>query len=361
MNTFGEAFKVTIFGQSHSESVGAVVEGVPSGTVIDEEALAAFMTRRKPNRGVGTSPRNEADRVRIVAGTTAGGVCCGAPLCMMIDNEDARPEDYAGLADTPRPSHVDYAASIKENGHCDVCGGGRYSGRLTAPLCAAGYVAETVLSRRYGVEVGVHLLSVGGVTDRAFDSCRVSREELERLKHMGFPVLEADNGAKMEKRITSAAAEGDSVGGCVECALIGLKPGVGGPMFDGIENALSRAIFGIPGVKAVEFGAGRDFADLTGTESNDAFCTDGTRLYTETNRSGGINGGLSNGMPIVLRATFRPTPSIAVPQQTVSLSRMENTLLTIKGRHDASIAVRGAVCVEAAAAIAILDLLLKNE
>lgn len=358
-STFGRSFKVTIFGQSHSGGIGVVIDGLPAGLKIDFDELGAFLQRRSPGKNSYSTKRREPDIPEILSGVV-NGVTCGAPFAAVIRNTDTRSSDYNEIADVPRPSHADFTANVKYGGAQDVRGGGHFSGRLTAPLCIAGGICLQFL-RAEGIEVAAHILKIGGIEDTAFDLMGVNIADFERLRNNEFPVLDAETGINMINLMESVAAEGDSIGGVIECAAIGLPVGLGDPMFDGMENRIASAIFGIPAVKGIEFGNGFDCAGLKGSENNDGFTTDGKTLRTLTNNHGGILGGITSGMPLIFRAAFKPTPSISREQKSVSLLRMEDTVLKIKGRHDPCIVPRAVPCVEAAAAIAIYDALLENK
>jgi len=355
-SSFGETIRVTIFGQSHGPAVGVVVDGLPAGEAVDLDRLDAFLARRAPGRGPWSTPRREADRPRILSGLE-GGLTCGAPLCAVIENSDVKSGDYAAMADLPRPMHADFPAWVKHGGHNDVRGGGHFSARLTAPLCVAGGILLQLLERR-GISVGAHLSSVGGVRDRLFDPVTVSAGDLSRAARAAFPVLDEASAPAMQAEIDAARRDGDSVGGAVECCVLGLPPGLGEPLFDGLENRISRAVFAIPAVKGIEFGAGFAAAGMRGSEHNDPYIIRDGRVVTETNRHGGILGGLTTGMPLIFRCAFKPTPSIAREQRTVSLSAMEERQLAVRGRHDPCVAVRAVPCVEAAAALALAELAL---
>lgn len=353
-SSFGSSLKITIFGQSHAPAIGVCIEGFPAGFRPDFDALDAFLARRAPGQGAYATARREADRPEFLSGL-AEGQTCGAPLTAVIRNTDTRSGDYAGLKDVPRPGHADYPAQVKWGGAQDAAGGGHFSGRLTAPLCIAGGLCLQYLQAR-GIAVGAHIERIGGVSDRRFDPVQ---PELPVPAGV-LPVLSASAGERMLAEIAAAKAEGDSVGGCIECAVTGLPTGLGSPMFDGMENRLARILFGIPAVKGLEFGNGFACAGLRGSENNDPYSMDGGAVRTRTNNAGGILGGLTTGMPLVFRAAIKPTPSIARPQESVSLSRRENTTLEIHGRHDPCIVPRAVPCVEAAAAVAILDALLEE-
>ena len=355
---FGKTLRVGIFGQSHGRAIGVTMQGLPAGEVIDMAALEAFLERRRPGKNALSTARVELDRPIFLSGINEGKTC-GSPLCVIIENADARSSDYAALADKPRPGHADYTAYGKWGGEADMRGGGHFSGRLTAPLCIAGGIALQILARRK-IFVGAHLLSVAGIQDEAF-LLEPGEEEFREISEKAFPVRNDARGREMQAAILAASREGDSVGGVVECAAIGLPTGLGEPMFGGLENRLSAALFGIPAVKGVAFGAGFAAAAMRGSEHNDPFMmgADGN-ITTATNHAGGILGGISTGRPILLSVAIKPTPSIAKPQQTISLSKRENTELTIHGRHDPCVAHRAVPVVEAVTAIVLLDILLEE-
>jgi len=355
-SNFGEKVKITIFGQSHSEAIGVVIDGLPVGEAIDMEQVQQFMERRAPGRNAYSTPRKEGDVPRVVSGLFEGKTC-GAPICAIIENTNTRSKDYDKLKDLPRPGHADFTAWVKYDGYNDHRGGGHFSGRLTAPLCFAGAVCKQILERK-GIHVGAHILSIKGVKDTPFDAVHIAAEALQAVTAKAFPVQEDAAGEAMQAAIAAAKKKGDSVGGIIECAVTGLPAGVGEPMFDGLESRLAAAVFAIPAVKGVEFGAGFGVADLFGSENNDDFIynADGT-VETKTNNHGGSLGGISSGMPLVFRAAFKPTPSISMEQDTISISKRENDKLAVVGRHDPCIVPRAVPCVEAAAAVAILDLL----
>ena len=336
---------VAIFGQSHAPAIGVTIDGLPAGLPVDLDALQQFLRRRAPGQNAWSTPRKEADAPEILCGLSNGRTC-GAPLTAIIRNTNTRSGDYDNLRDTPRPGHADYTAQMKFSGAQDVAGGGHFSGRLTAPLCIAGGICLQLLKTQ-GVTVRARIVSVGAVTD---DS-----PFLSPVGEKAFPAVSDAAAAAMQAEIAAARADGDSVGGVIECVVEGLPAGVGDPMFGGLENLISRAIFAIPAVKGIEFGAGFAAARMRGSENNDPFRVENGVVVTETNHCGGILGGISDGMPIVFRAAFKPTPSIARQQRSVSLGQMENKTLVIQGRHDPCIVPRAVPCVEAAAAIAVLD------
>ncbi|MDR2686817.1 MAG: chorismate synthase [Oscillospiraceae bacterium] len=317
---FGENVKFSVFGQSHSEAIGIVIDGLPAGESVDMQAVAEFMARRAPGRGPGGTARREADEPRVLSGLLEGKTC-GAPLCAIIGNIDTRPQDYENLRHVPRPGHADFPLAVKHGGRQDVRGGGHSSGRLTAPLCFAGAVCVQILRRR-GVSVRASATKMGDIED--------------------------------------ARRRGDSVGGVIECVAGGLPAGLGAPMFGGVENRLAAALFGIPAVRGVEFGAGFAAAEMLGSENNDAYFIEDGRVRTRTNHHGGVLGGLTTGMPLLLRVAIKPTPSIALPQRSVDLRAMEETELTVGGPHDACVAPRAVPAVEAVTACVILDLMMEG-
>lgn len=349
--TTGEKIRISIFGQSHSEQMGVVIDNFPSEFSIDEEKLAAFMARRAPGRDAFSTTRKEGDRVKFVSGITDGKTN-GAPLCAIIENTNTRSGDYENLKDVPRPGHADFAAWSKFGDSRDVSGGGQFSGRLTAPLCIAGGIFKQLLEEK-GIYIGAHIASIGNKKDDLFDSVNVNKDDFVGDK--AFPVLNDEKGEEMKAEILAAKSECDSIGGSVECAIVGLPAGVGNTFFGGWESAISSAVFAIPAVKGVEFGRGFEASTLRGSENNDAFTVKDGKIVTVTNNHGGILGGISSGMPVIFRVAFKPTPSIGKEQQSVSLSKMEETTLVIKGRHDPCIVQRANVCVEAAAAVAIIE------
>jgi chorismate synthase len=355
---FGNKLKISIFGQSHSLAIGICIDGLPSGLKFDFEELNMFMQRRAPGQASHTSGRQEPDAPEFISGLVEG-MTCGAPLTAIIRNVDARPSDYKLLRDIPRPSHADYAAHVKYGASRDYRGGGQFSGRLTAPLCVAGGICMQLL-RQQNVYIGAHIRKIGNIADSPFDMVNVSPDELRDLRKRSFPVLDVEAGEQMRDLIEEARNDGDSVGGIVECCAIGIPAGIGEPMFDGIENHLAAILFGIPAVKGVEFGNGFAAAGLRGSENNDAFYMNKGTVQTRTNRHGGILGGITSGMPILFRVAFKPTPSIAKPQKSVSLTRKEDVDLIIEGRHDPCIVPRTVPCVEAAAAVALYDMMLEN-
>lgn len=345
---YGENIKLTIFGQSHSPAIGMTFEGIPAGEKIDMEKLGAFLSRRAPGKNEFSTPRKEADLPEFISGIV-GDTTCGVPLTALIHNTNTRSGDYSELKITPRPGHADYTAEIKYKGCQDFAGGGHFSGRLTAPLCIAGGIAKQLLEKE-GINVFARIASIGGIKDEG--------ELTESLEAKEFPVVNDAKGEEMRALIAEKRAVGDSVGGIVECVVTGLPAGLGDPMFDGMENRIAQIVFGIPAVKGLEFGAGFAVAEMTGSQCNDAYCMDKGEVKTKTNNCGGILGGITNGMPLTFKAAFKPTPSIAMAQESVNLEEGKETELSVKGRHDPCIVPRAVPVVEAAAALAVYDALL---
>ena len=347
-STYGENWKVTIFGESHGPAIGVTVEGIPAGEPIDLDALDRFLLRRAPGRNAYSTARKEADKPEFLSGIR-NGVTTGTPLTAIIRNGDRKSRDYSELKAKPRPGHADYTAEVKYFGCQAFEGGGHFSGRLTAPLCIAGGIALQLLERE-GIRVISRIASIGPVKDEG----ALSESTAERE----FPTVSEARGEEMKAYVAERRAEGDSAGGVIECRVLGLPSGVGDPMFGGLENRIAAAVFGIPAVKGVEFGAGFGAAEMTGSLHNDPFILKDGEVRTETNHAGGILGGISTGMPVVVRVAVKPTPSIAKPQKTVDLNKMEETELVIEGRHDPCIVPRAVPAVEAAVAVAVYDAVL---
>ena len=358
-SSIGNMVKITTFGQSHSKGIGVVIDGLPAGIKFDLDKVKAFMKRRSPGQNLLSTQRKEADVVEIISGLVEG-VTCGAPICGVITNTDARSFDYDKLLDVPRPMHADFPATVKYNGANDIRGGGQFSGRLTAPLCFAGALAIELLEQR-GIFIGAHILSIAEENDSCFDAVSVCEKDLKTVISKEFPTLDDNAGVAMQAVIQQARLDQDSVGGVIECAVTGIPVGVGEPIYDSIESRISALIFGIPAVKGIEFGAGFSATKLRGSEHNDPFIVEGDSVITSTNNHGGILGGISTGMPILFKTAFKPTPSISKTQQTVSLSQRKAVELSVGGRHDPCVVLRAVPCVEAAAAIAILDLLIEKD
>jgi chorismate synthase len=353
-STYGENLKLSIFGQSHGAAIGMTLDGIPAGLPVDTDALQVFLNRRAPGQNDWSTPRKEADRPEFLSGIL-DGFTCGAPIAAAIYNKNTRSGDYANLEDCPRPGHADYTAQVKYGGFQDAAGGGHFSGRLTAPLCIAGGLCKQWLEGM-GIQIFAHISAIAGIPDTPFDPLAPDRDSIQPE----FPVINQDAGARMRAVISAAKGDGDSVGGIVECAVTGLPAGVGEPMFGGVESRIAQIVYGVPAVKGVEFGAGFAAAKLRGSQNNDDYVMIDGQIRTATNNAGGILGGITTGMPLIFRAALKPTPSISRPQQSVSLSSGEMQELVIKGRHDPCIVPRAVPVIEAAAAIAIFDMILGN-
>ena len=355
-STYGESLKLSIFGQSHGQAVGMVLDGIPAGLPVDLESLQTFLNRRAPGQNDWSTPRKEEDRPEFLSGIL-DGFTCGAPIAAAIYNRNTRSGDYANLKDCPRPGHADYTAQIKYGGFQDAAGGGHFSGRLTAPLCVAGGLCKQWLALN-GIAIGGRILSIAGCdeTDDSLDPC------VPEIPAIGpdFPVVNPRVGEAMRQAIAQARKDGDSVGGVIECVITGLPTGLGEPMFGGVESKLAQILYGIPAVKGVSFGDGFAVAGMRGSQCNDPFTIEDGVVRTTSNHCGGILGGITNAMPVIFRIAVKPTPSIARPQASVSLSRNRPQELTVKGRHDPCIVPRAVPVAEAAAAIAIFDMLLGN-
>lgn len=348
-NTFGSSVSVTLFGESHGSMIGAVLDGIAPGISVDEGFIAKQMSLRKSVGSISTA-RHEADEVKIVSGVY-NGKTTGTPITFIIENQDTRSRDYGELAYKARPGHADYTASMKYHGFQDFRGGGHFSGRITAGLVAAGAVAIQALASR-NILIGTHILSCAGVYDRCFEDIPA---DIAKLNTLDFAVLDNSVKAEMIEKIEEAKKEGDSVGGRLETAVYGLPAGVGEPWFDTLESVLSHILFSIPAVKGVEFGDGFMLADRKGSQSNDSFRSADGMVFTETNHNGGILGGISNGMPIIIRTAVKPTPSIYQEQQTINLNTLDNTSLVIKGRHDPAIIHRARVVADSVVALTLCD------
>ncbi len=352
-NTFGQSVTFTLFGESHGEEIGIVIDGIAPGIKIDEEYIALQLSRRRPSGKISTG-RVEADKFHIVSGVM-NSRSTGTPICILIPNTNTKSGDYSKLAYLPRPGHADFTAMCKYHGFQDYRGGGHFSGRLTAPLVAAGAIARSALAEK-GIFIGTHIKKLAGKSDREFSSDSL-KADIDMLSRSSFPVLDELSAIEMKNEAEKAASEGDSVGGVLETVIIGVPSGVGEPWFDSVESMLSHMLFSVPAVKGVEFGDGFALSDMRGSRANDSFITDGKTVTTRTNHNGGINGGITNGMPILFRTAIKPTPSIYKEQSTVDLTEMKNTSLKIEGRHDPAIVHRAAPVVDAVSAMVMLDML----
>lgn len=353
-STYGENLKLSIFGQSHGKAIGMTLDGIPAGLPVDLAQLQCFLDRRAPGRSALATSRREADKPDFLSGIV-DGFTCGAPLAAVIENKNSNSADYDALHDLPRPGHADFTAHAKYGGYQDTAGGGHFSGRLTAPLCIAGGLCLQWLEEM-GIRIGAHIIQIGQQKAHRFDALQ---PELDKVGVI-FPTLTAEDAEFFQENIENAHAQGDSIGGRIECAIIGLPAGLGEPMFGGVESRIAQLVYGIPGVKNVGFGLSGDFAAYHGSESNDPFTIVDGNITTATNHCGGILGGITTGMPVLFDVTLKPTPSIAKPQQTVSLRQMQERTLTVQGRHDPCIVPRAVPVVEAAAAIAVYDMILGN-
>lgn len=350
-NTFGNNVSITLFGESHGAAIGAVIDGLPAGVNVNKEFISHQLDLRRPVGKISTS-RQEADRFEIISGVF-NGKTTGTPICIVIPNENTQSKDYSKTYGKARPGHADYTAFCKYNGCEDYRGGGHFSGRITAGIVAVGAIAISLLSEK-GIKIGTHISKCAGVEDSNYTDYE---NDIKALSDKIFPVLNDEKGEEIIKNIEKASQDGDSVGGILETAIIGLPVGVGEPWFDSVESVLSHAIFSIPAVKGVEFGAGFSCADMLGSKMNDSFCLTADKITTKTNNNGGINGGITNGMPVIFRCAVKPTPSISKEQETVDFINNENTVLSVKGRHDPCIVHRARVVVDSITALVLCDLL----
>lgn len=350
-NSLGNSLSVTLFGESHGKAIGVVVDGLAAGIDVNEDFISHQLSLRRPSDALST-PRQEKDPFIIESGVFQGKTT-GTPVCILIPNEDTRSRDYGKMAVTARPGHADYTGYVKYNGFGDYRGGGHFSGRITAGLVAAGAIAIDAL-RKKGIYIGSHIARCGGISDRAFSDFA---EEINILNEKQFAVLDDAKGEEMKNAILSAKKDGDSVGGVIETAVIGMPAGVGEPWFDTVESLLAHGLFAIPAIKGVEFGRGFDFSNLRGSQANDPMSIENGKVVTKTNNNGGINGGITNSMPIIFRCAVKPTPTISKEQETVDFVNMKNTTLAAAGRHDPCIVHRARVVVDSVTALVLCDLL----
>lgn len=353
-NTFGTSLQTTLFGESHGAAVGCVLDGLAPGIPVDYDEINRRLSLRRPD-GKLTTARKEQDRFQIVSGVY-NGKTTGTPLCIIIPNEDTKSKDYGEMLSKPRPSHGDYAGYLKYNGYNDPNGGGHFSGRLTAALVAASGIVIPALEKK-NIFIGSHIKSIGTVSDRSFNNVE---EDISSIKGEKYPVLTPEKLNEMQSIIQTASKEGNSVGGVIETAVTGIPGGVGDPWFDSVEGQLSKALFAVPAVKGVEFGEGFALSYKTGIESNDQMCVENGKVTFLTNRMGGINGGITNGCPIIFRCGIKPTPTILKEQQTVDLNTMETSVLEGKGRHDPCVALRAPVVIDSVTALCVYDMLSMN-
>ena len=354
-STWGEKVKISVFGESHGNGIGVVIDGLPSGFSVDMDKVLCQMARRAPGKDKTATPRKESDLPKILSGML-NDTTTGAPLCAVIENTNTKSGDYSGLLDCPRPGHSDYTAFVKYGGFNDIRGGGHFSGRLTAPIVFAGAVCRQILESK-GINIAAHISSIADVCDDEFDSVNTDLSLIKRLNNSSFALINEGVEPKMREAVEKARMSLDSVGGTVECIITGVNAGFGEPMFGGVEGVISSIIFGIPAVKGIEFGKGFELTKMLGSQSNDAFCYKDGNVVTKTNNCGGILGGITNGMPIVFKTAIKPTPSIAKEQDTVNLVTKENAKLSVHGRHDPCIVPRAVPVIEAAAAVAVMNIL----
>lgn len=355
-SVIGNKIKLSVFGESHGEAIGCVIDGLPCGIKLDFDEIKREMARRAPGNDKTATARRESDTPIVLSGVLNDRTT-GAPLAMEIKNTNTRSGDYGNLMSVPRPSHSDYPAYIKYHGNNDVRGGGHFSGRLTAPIVFAGAVAKQILKEK-GIVIGAHISRIGSACDHCFDKNNIRAAELDAVTHKQFAVINDAVEAEMRACIEAARIKGDSVGGSIECAAVGLPVGLGGNMFDTIESRLSAALFGIPAVKGVQFGAGFGFAEMLGSEANDGYEIRNGRVALLSNNNGGVLGGMSSGAPVVFSVALKPTPSISIPQKSVNLQTMENETLVVKGRHDPCVVPRAVPVIEGITAVTLLDLMM---
>lgn len=354
-STYGEKIKISVFGESHGNGIGVVIDGLPAGVKIDMDKVLVQMARRAPGNDKTATTRKESDIPKILSGML-NGVLTGAPLCAVIENTNTKSGDYGNIMSCPRPGHSDYTAFVKYNASNDVRGGGHFSGRITAPIVFAGAVCRQILENK-GIKIAAHINSIGDVNDIRFDPVSIDDELINRLNNSPFSLIDQSIEQDMRSQVEAARINLDSIGGTVECAVTGIKAGIGEPMFNGVEGVIAKAVFGVPAIKGIEFGRGFELAKMRGSQSNDPFEYKDGKVVTKTNNCGGILGGITDGMPILFTAAVKPTPSIAQKQQTVDLQKKENTQLEIKGRHDPCIVPRAVPVIEAVTAIAIINLM----
>lgn len=353
---WGNKLKVSIFGESHGAGIGITIDGLPSGIEIDMEEVLKEMARRAPGKSKLSTARKEGDQPEILSGFFEGKTT-GTPLCAVIRNSDQHSKDYGKLKDLMRPGHADYPGFIRYNGFNDYRGGGHFSGRITAPLVFAGAVCKQILNIK-GINIGAHVKSIGTIYDKSFDEVELTKELLDNLKINELPLLCSEKEEMMRNAILEARSDCDSVGGTIECTVIGIDAGVGNPFFDSVESTLAHLMFSVPAVKGIEFGKGFEMSELRGSQCNDEYYYDGDKVKTYTNNNGGITGGITNGMPILFKVGIKPTPSIAKKQRTIDIEEKKESELIIEGRHDPCIVQRAVPVIEAVTAIGILDLVL---
>ena len=354
-STYGDKIKISVFGESHGNGIGVVIDGLPAGVKIDMDSVMTQMSRRAPGKDRTATPRKESDLPKVLSGML-GDTLTGAPLCAVIENTNTRSGDYGNLLSCPRPGHSDYTAFVKYNGANDIRGGGHFSGRITAPIVFADSICRQILAQK-GIKIAAHINSIGNVCDEPFNPVGIDDALIDRLNLSSFALVDNSVEEKMRSVVEDARMSLDSVGGTIECAVTGIEAGIGEPMFDGVEGVIAKAVFGVPAIKGIEFGKGFELSKMRGSQSNDPFRYNDGKVVTETNNCGGILGGITNGMPIIFRAAVKPTPSIAQKQKSVDLQKKENAELEIHGRHDPCIVPRAVPVIEAVTAIAIANLM----
>lgn len=354
-STYGDKIKISVFGESHGNGIGVVIDGLPAGVKIDMDKVLVQMARRAPGKDNTATPRLEKDFPKVLSGML-DDTLTGAPLCAVIENTNTKSGDYSNLLACPRPGHSDYTAFVKYNASNDIRGGGHFSGRLTAPIVFAGAICRQILENK-GIKISAHINNIGTAYDESFNPVCIDDELIEKLNNSSFAVIDDSVEEKMRAQVEEARLELDSIGGSIECAVTGIDAGFGEPMFDGVEGVIAKAVFGVPAIKGIEFGKGFELSEMRGSQSNDAFRYKDGKVVTETNNCGGILGGITNGMPIVFKACVKPTPSISQKQNTVDLQKKENAELEIHGRHDPCIVPRAVPVIEAVTAIAIINLM----
>lgn len=358
-STWGNNIKLSLFGESHGKGIGIVIDGLPAGFKLNLEEIALQMQRRSPGKNATSTPRNEKDSFEIISGFFEG-ITTGTPLCCMILNQDTKSMDYEKTKHHMRPGHADYPGYVKYKGFNDFRGGGHFSGRLTAPIVFSGAIAKQILKEKE-IYIGCHVLDIFGIEDKEFDTTTLSSDIFNALAQKEYSVLDDISGEMMKNAILEAKEEMDSVGGIIETAIINLPAGIGSPFFDSVESRLSSMMFSIPAVKGIEFGKGFKLAHMKGSEANDKYVISDGKVQTITNNNGGILGGITNGMPIIFKTAFKPTPSIGKKQQSFDINEMKETTLEIQGRHDPCIVFRAVPVTEAATALVILDILLEKD
>ena len=352
---WGSKIKLSIFGESHGNAIGITIDGLPAGFSIDMDKIMMEMARRAPGKSSLSTPRKESDIPEILSGYFEGKTT-GAPLCAIIRNSNTKSKDYSKLKDVMRPGHADYTGAVRYKGFNDYRGGGHFSGRITAPLVFAGAICKQILEVK-GIIVSAHINSIGKIKDCSFLESDISDELLNSFKEKELPLINTKLEDEMRQEILSARSSGDSIGGTIECAILGVSPGIGDPFFDSVESTLAHLMFSVPAVKGIEFGKGFDISKMRGSEANDEYYLENGNIKTKTNNNGGILGGITNGMPIIFNVAIKPTASIFKEQNTVNIATMEETTLCIEGRNDPCIAQRELPVIEAVAAIGITELM----